>query len=459
MELRRWQSECVDQACEHYHQHRHFFCQATPAAGKTRMAAELGKRLLGEGRIDAVVCFAPSCQVVDGFQRTFVEVVGKPFDGQMNAVGVAVTYQSLEYRDESFWRLFDDLRVLAVFDEIHHCSGGSNVQGPNIWGQKIVQRIQDAATFTLAMSGTPWRSDAGSIALARYSTPEGNLIVDYCYSLTDAVNEKVCRVPNITLLDHPKVGLKGSAGVLKTYQDFATLLKKSDATFETLVTNPDINHKLLKLAQTKLNSVRESTPDAAGLVVATNISHAHKIAEYLREMGEEAKVVTTHRPDASPLIDEFRTSSERWIIAVGMISEGTDIPRLSVCCYLSRVRTEMYFRQVLGRVLRHRNVGDDQAWMFMLAEPDLKKLSERLLEDLPEHLSGCEHLKFVPFSENSGDFQLDDFWGKSSESSELCELNDTSDQSSGRTASNSRAGFAGRLILEGGFRERLLVFF
>ncbi len=456
MALRRWQSECVEKAIEHFHLHLHFFCQATPAAGKTRMAAELGKRLLGEGRIDAVVCFAPSCQVVDGFQRTFVEVIGKPFDGQMNAAGMAVTYQSLEHRGESFWRLFDDLRVLAVFDEIHHCSGGGNVQGPNIWGQKIVQRIQDAATFTLAMSGTPWRSDAGSIALARYSTPEGHLIVDYRYSLTDAVSEKVCRVPNITLLDHPKVGLKGSEGILKTYQDFAALLKKSDATFETLVTNTDINRKLLKLAQIRLDSVRESTPDAAGLVVATNISHAHQIAEYLLEMGEVAKVVTTHRPDASALIDEFRASSERWIIAVGMISEGTDIPRLSVCCYLSRVRTEMYFRQVLGRVLRHRNVGDDQAWMFMLAEPELKQFSERLLEDLPSHFASSKHLQQIPFDD------------------EGCQSSQHSDTDSLGTPANvdedptkrpnsllpaTRSGFAYHLVLNGNFREKLLAFF
>ncbi|MAS26154.1 MAG: diguanylate cyclase [Oceanospirillaceae bacterium] len=421
------------------------------------MAAELGKRLLCEGIIDAVVCFAPSCQVVDGFQRTFIEVIGKPFDGQINAAGMAVTYQSLEYRDESFWRLFDDLRVLAVFDEIHHCSGGSSVQGPNIWGQKIIQRIQDAANFTLALSGTPWRSDFGSIALARYSTPEGHLIVDYCYSLTDAVKEKVCRVPNITLLDHLKVGLKGSAGVLKTYQDFAALLKKSDATFETLVTNPDINRKLLKLAQTRLNSVRESTPDAAGLVVATNISHAHQIAEYLVEMGEVGKVVTTHRPDASSLINEFRVSSERWIIAVGMISEGTDIPRLSVCCYLSRVRTEMYFRQVLGRVLRHRSVGDDQAWMFMLAEPELKQFSERLLEDLPGHLASGEHLQQVPFDADG--YQSPQPPNSSLSMVALANIDEKPTKGANSLLPGTRSGVACQLVLDGNFRERLLAFF
>jgi hypothetical protein len=70
-----------------------------------------------------------------------------------------------------------------------------------------------------------------------------------------------------------------------------------------------------------------------------------------------------------------------------MISEGTDIPRLQVCCYLSRIRTELHYRQVLGRVLRRTGESDDQAWLFMLAEPTLHRLAERIAEDLPEDLA------------------------------------------------------------------------
>lgn len=70
-----------------------------------------------------------------------------------------------------------------------------------------------------------------------------------------------------------------------------------------------------------------------------------------------------------------------------MISEGTDIPRLQVCCYLSRIRTELHYRQVLGRVLRRMGDIDDQAWLFVLAEPTLKRFSQRIADDFPDDLA------------------------------------------------------------------------
>ena len=163
--LRDWQRRCIDTALEHFTTTPHFFCQATPGAGKTRMAAELANRLLEQDRIDLVLCFAPSCQVVEGFRSSFAAVLGRRLDGQLGAVGAAFTYQAMEYRDEAFWRLLDDYRVFAVFDEIHHCAG-HDVLLSNAWGQQILQRVQDRATFTLALSGTPWRSDDRAIALA-----------------------------------------------------------------------------------------------------------------------------------------------------------------------------------------------------------------------------------------------------------------------------------------------------
>lgn len=97
--------------------------------------------------------------------------------------------------------------------------------------------------------------------------------------------------------------------------------------------------------------------------------------------------MTNRTPDAQQAINAFRHSDCRWIIAVGMISEGTDIPRLQVCCYLSRIRTELHYRQVLGRVLRRIGEPDDQAWLFMLAEPTLRSFAERIADDLPDDLA------------------------------------------------------------------------
>ncbi len=387
--LRDWQRRCINTALEHFTSTPHFFCQATPGAGKTRMAAELASRLLKEDRIDLVLCFAPSCQVVEGFRSTFATVLGRRLDGQIGAVGAAFTYQAMEYRDEGFWQLLDDYRVFVVFDEIHHCAGHDPVLS-NAWGQQILHRIQDRAAFTLALSGTPWRSDDRAIALARYSTPEGHLICDYRYGLKEAIADGVCRSPRIVLLDNQKVKLTeelGPESTVRMFPSIAKLLGESPVTYEELLRHDEVIDQLLGLGCAKLDELRLIKPDAAGLVVATDIEHARQVALALETRGEGCRIVTNKTPDAQQVINAFRHSACRWIIAVGMISEGTDIPRLQVCCYLSRIRTELHYRQVLGRVLRRTGEPDDQAWLFMIAESTLQRLAERIADDLPDDLA------------------------------------------------------------------------
>lgn len=387
--LRDWQFSCIDTALEHFSSTPHFFCQATPGAGKTRMAAELASRLLEQDRIDLVLCFAPSCQVVEGFRSTFAAVLGRRLDGQLGAAGAALTYQAMEYRDEGFWRLLDDYRVFVVFDEIHHCAGHDPLLS-NAWGQQILHRIQDRAAFTLALSGTPWRSDDRAIVLARYSTPEGHLICDYRYGLKEAIADGVCRSPRIVLLDNQKVKLTeelGTESSVRMFPSIAKLLGESPVTYEELLRHDEVIDQLLNLGCGKLDELRLVKPDAAGLVVATDIEHAQQIARALDARGEGCRIVTNKTPDAQQVINVFRRSACRWIVAVGMISEGTDIPRLQVCCYLSRIRTELHYRQVLGRVLRRIGESDDQASLFMLAEPTLQRFAERIADDLPDDLA------------------------------------------------------------------------
>tara|TARA_B100000749_G_scaffold280168_1_gene275102 strand:+ start:672 stop:2072 length:1401 start_codon:yes stop_codon:yes gene_type:complete len=387
--LRLWQRRCISQAMAHYAVSPHFFCQATPGAGKTRMAAELAKRLLDEGKIDLVLCFAPSCQVVEGFRTTFSSVLSRRLDGRIGAIGSAYTYQAMEFRDQDFWQLFADYRVLAVFDEIHHCAG-SDPSFSNAWGLQILCRIQDRAEFTLALSGTPWRTDDKGIALARYSTPDGQLICDYRYSLREAIADGVCRSPRIVLLDNNEVTLEeeqGAGSTAKLFSGVEQLLSGSRVTYEALVRHEEVIERVLDLGCRQLDELRQIRPDAAGLVVATDIEHAEYIARSLQARNETYSLVTNKTPNAQQTINRFRTSGSRWIVAVGMISEGTDIPRLQVCCYLSRIRTELHFRQVLGRVLRRSGEPDRFAWLFMLAEEKLRGFAERIADDLPDDLA------------------------------------------------------------------------
>jgi superfamily II DNA or RNA helicase len=387
--MRAWQAECVEKAVEHYESFPHFFCQATPGAGKTWMAGEVARQLIVANKVDLVLCFAPSCQVVEGLRATFARILHRRMDGFVGAIGDVSTYQGMEFRGDSFWELFDYFRVFAVFDEIHHCAGQDPLLS-NAWGQTIVQKIQDRAAYTLALSGTPWRSDDKTIALARYSSPEGRLICDYRYGLREAISDKVCRSPRITVVDNLclKLTEQCEEGVqVSMYQDIAHLLSSSPVSFEDLLHQDEILEQVIELGCQKLDNVRLLNPSAGGLIVATNTNHAQQIASKLISRGESCSVVTTKTPGAQQLINEFRVGQGRWIVAVGMISEGTDIPRLQVCCYLSRIRTELHYRQVLGRILRRTGVLDDQAWLYVLAEPTLVEYSRRVADDLPEDVA------------------------------------------------------------------------
>ncbi|MDR6357377.1 superfamily II DNA or RNA helicase [Pseudomonas psychrotolerans] len=402
-DLRGWQQACIAAAMEHYRASAHYFCQATPGSGKSRMAAELAKEMLKAGLVDLVLCFAPSTQVVDGLEKTFSKVLDRPFDGQLGSVGVASTYQAMDYRSDAFWKLVEDYRVFAIFDEIHHCAGHDPLLS-NAWGQIILQRLQDKAAFTLALSGTPWRSDERAIVLARYSNPEGRLVCDFSYGLREAVADRVCRTPRIAVLDNNAIRLteqSDSAPIVTTHRSIAQLLNESPILFENLLNHPDLIEKILSLGQSKLEEIRKTVPNAAGLIVATNIRHANQIAAALRQRGGDCVVVTNRTPSAHQVIESFRNGTGKWIVAVGMISEGTDIPRLQVCCYLSRIRTELHYRQVLGRILRRTGDEDHHAWLYVLAEPSLLRFSQRIAQDLPEDVAVLENVQILERGDES----------------------------------------------------------
>ena len=201
-------------------------------------------------------------------------------DLQHHCFGTASTYQAMEHQDDAFWKLFDDYRVFAVFDEIHHCDGYDPLLS-NAWGQQILLKMQDRAAFTLALSGTPWRSDDRGIALARYSNPEGRLICDYRYGLKEAISDGVCRSPRIVLLDNQMLRLKedfANDSTVKLFSSIAKLLRESPVSYEDLVCHQNALSQLLDLGSKKLDEVRILKPNAAGLVVTTNIEHAHQVA-------------------------------------------------------------------------------------------------------------------------------------------------------------------------------------
>lgn len=382
--LREWQKECADLALEKYQSGSpHFLCLASPGAGKTVMAAEVARRMLGQKLIDLVICFAPSSAVISSIESTFSRLLKRNFNGGFGAIGAAYTYHSLMYFDKAFWDSIQRHRVLVIFDEIHHCSGDT-LENANTWGGEILAKVQQCARFTLALTGTPWRTDKLPVVLSNYSYLDGKICCDYVYGLHEAIVDGVCRKPKIVLINSHNL-VFSSEETVQRFSSIADLLSETLTSYQSIICHPEAMKYLLKAGCEKLREIRKVNANAGGLVVASTVGHAYQLLAILEnELAQTATIVTYRDRDALSKIALYRQATTEWIVSVGMVSEGTDIPRLQVCCHLSTVKTELYFRQVLGRILRVNQCQNQEAWLFTLATDELTLYSKRMAEDLPE---------------------------------------------------------------------------
>ncbi|MFA0811096.1 DEAD/DEAH box helicase, partial [Microbulbifer epialgicus] len=205
MKLRRWQSEAISQAYSQYSSGiNHFMCLATPGAGKTIMAALLAKRLFDAGMIDMVMCFSPAIVVANDFQKELEAQTGKRLGGQLGDDGCSLTYQAMISLDTSFWQILENHRVFVIFDEIHHCAAMEEGNS-NSWGETIYRYISGKSAYSLALTGTPWRSDNIPIVLADYCRESGRVHCDYRYGLGQAITDNVCREPSIIAIDNSSI--------------------------------------------------------------------------------------------------------------------------------------------------------------------------------------------------------------------------------------------------------------
>ncbi|MGB3727123.1 MAG: DEAD/DEAH box helicase family protein [Glaciecola sp.] len=383
--LRDWQKKCVRLALDKYsYGQRHFLCLATPGAGKTIMASMVAKALLQSDQVDLVLCFSPSLAVSEDFRDTLSKVVGLSFDGRLGAVGASLCYHSMLSVDAEFWALFSHKRVFVIFDEIHHCAGQSE-GNTNAWGQQILANIQDKAAFTLALTGTPWRSDNMPISLATYSENSSTIQCDFSYEIKDATDDGVCRLPNIIAIDSDSIAIS-KASNRHVYSSFSDVLSHSKCSYRDIIQHPLVIDYLLRLSIEQLERLKAIYPNSAGLIVAASVEHANQLINLLFELKQTAVLVTYKENKPLDTIKKFRDCQCDWIVSVGMVSEGTNIPRLRVCCYLSDFKTELYFRQVLGRVLRVQRHKHEIGYFFMPAHPQLVDYAQRINEDIPQSI-------------------------------------------------------------------------
>lgn len=367
---------------------RDFLLVATPGAGKTLAACHVARAAAVEQVIVVCPTVALRAQWADA-----ADAVGLHLDPRFRNAdgawhprldGVVVTYQQVASAPDLFAH---HLRrpTFVILDEVHHAGDQAT------WGTAL-RAAFEGAHRRLALSGTPFRSDARAIPFVRYDA-ERRCSPDHTYGYGEAVADGVCRPLAFRLLD---ATLRWRVDDRQTVAAFADELDPvDDARRLRTAIDPatPLLPAMLRDADALLSRMRAVVADAAGLVLCDDRAHARAVGALLRTIaGERPVIVTSDEAGAHARIDRFArgdAGSPRWLVAVNMVSEGVDVPRLVVAVYATVRRTDLFFRQAAGRIVRRRpqDPGDLLATVFMPADPTLRGLAERIEVELRQQVS------------------------------------------------------------------------
>lgn len=379
--LRAWQAEALDAYFER--EPRDFLTAATPGAGKTTFALRLAVELIARRVVDRVTVVAPT----DHLKRQWADAahrVGLRLDpgyanggawGGRRFHGMAVTYAQVAVKAALHRQITESGRTLVILDEVHH--GGDALS----WGDAIREAFEPA-TRRLSLSGTPFRSDTAAIPFVTYAPDAHGIrtsVTDYNYGYGRALADGVVR-PVIFMAYAGKMRWRTRMG-----DEMEARLGEPDTQDVTaqawrtaLDPAGDWMPAVLRAADRRLSEVRHAIPDAGGLVIATDQTSARAYAGLLESItGEPATVVLSDEKASSARIETFAAGEQRWMVAVRMVSEGVDVPRLSVGVYATSASTPLYFAQAVGRFVRARRRGET-ATIFLPTVPSLLSLATQL---------------------------------------------------------------------------------
>ncbi len=360
-----------------------FLVSAAPGAGKTRPSIEVAKRLLREGAVTNVVLVCPTTPLT----RQWALAAGRlglhlvpDADGPRpprDFDGVAVTYARIASAPDA-WARGCAPGTLVIADEAHHL--GEELA----WGDSFTRAFKSAGRWLL-LSGTPFRSDATPIPGVSYDR-DGVCVPDVSYSYSEAVREGICRPVAFVTYDGT-LSWRSGDDVIEAGFDTVLTGREASRRYRTAISTelPDGLPRILREAHVKLQGLRAAAHrDAGGLVIAADGTHARQIAKLLREVTGKAPAVVLHtETEAARKLQAFTASKDEWLVAVNMVSEGVDIPRLRVGVYATAAKTPLIFRQIVGRFVRTiPGRPAELSWLYLPADPVLREHAAQIETEL-----------------------------------------------------------------------------
>lgn len=370
--LRAWQADALSIYLGE--RPRDFLAVATPGAGKTTFALRIATELMDRGEIERITVVAPTehlrTQWADAAAKVGINIDPTYSNSQgkhgVEFQGIAVTYAGVASKPLLHRARTEAARTLVILDEIHH--GGDAMS----WGDAIREAFEPA-TRRLALTGTPFRSDTAAIPFVRYEMDEQGVLrsrADYTYGYGEGLRDGVVR-PVLFLAYGGGMRWRTKAGdeIHARLGEAVTKDVTAQAWRTALEPTGEWIPAVLAAANTRLTQVRRHVHDAGGLVIATDQANARAYAKQLEAIcGEKVTVVLSDDSGASKRIEEFGQSEARWMVAVRMVSEGVDVPRLCVGVYATSTSTPLFFAQAVGRLVRARRRGET-ASVFLPSVP------------------------------------------------------------------------------------------
>ena len=365
---------------------RDFLAVATPGSGKTAFALRVAGELLADGVVEQITVVVPTEHLKTQWALVAAGVgiaLDPKFSNSASHTsseyhGVVVTYAQVASHPTRHRVRTENRRTLVVFDEIHH--GGD----AKTWGDAIREAFGDA-TRRLALTGTPFRSDDSAIPFVTYA-PDGNGLMrsqaDHTYGYAEALADGVVR-PVVFLAYSGEARWRervGQEDVVHTARLGEPL--NAEQTARAWRTVLDAKGEwipaVLQAADTRLTQLRNGgVPDAGAMVIASDQKAARAYAAVLtRVTGETPTVVLSDDPGSSARIADYSASTGRWLVAVRMVSEGVDVPRLAVGVYATSASTPLFFAQAVGRYVRSRRPGET-ASIFLPSVTDAARPGQR----------------------------------------------------------------------------------
>ncbi|TDD09262.1 DEAD/DEAH box helicase [Saccharopolyspora terrae] len=373
-----------------------FLAVATPGAGKTTFGLRVAAELLADRTVEQVTVVAPTEHLKHQWALA-AGGAGIPLDSNFRNAdgitssdyrGVVVTYAQVAAHPNLHRVRTERRKTLVILDEVHHAGDAKS------WGDAIREAFTPAVR-RLSLTGTPFRSDDSPIPFIGYeSDADGSLRsrADHSYGYSDALADGVVR-PVLFLAYSGEARWRTNAG-----DEFSARLGEpltAEQTARAWRTALDPSGEwipaVLKAADTRLEQLRQGgIPDAGGLVIATDHPTAKAYAKALHQItGSDPVVVLSDDPQASSRIGAFAESDDKWMVAVRMVSEGVDVPRLAVGVYATSASTPLFFAQAIGRFVRSRRPGET-ASIFLPSVPVLLELASQL-EAQRDHVLGKPH--------------------------------------------------------------------